>query len=164
MRRRRQTPLRPGATLVELMLAIAAAAALLAGMASTMGVAVRASNPKNTPAAELLETAACLADIAADFQFATSITELTTAAVTITVPDRNADLAQETIRYAWAGAGQPLTRSYNGGGAAALVSPVQSWTLTPYPSAAAPVYATVTIQRTTDATTTVETSLPTLNF
>jgi hypothetical protein len=164
MKRRPFAPSRRAATLVELMLAMAAGAALLAGMASTMGVAVRACDPKNTPAAGLIETAECVADVAAEFQFATAITEMTVAAVTITVPDRNNDATPETIRYAWAGAGQPLTRSYNGGAAATQLSAVQSAVFTLYPSSAAPVYATLTIQRTTDATTTVETSFPVLNL
>jgi hypothetical protein len=157
---------RRGFTLVELATSTGAAAILVAGMASTMSVALRASNPANTPAAGMLTALTCLSDMSAELQYAQAVTESTASAITATVPDRSdADAASETIRYAWSGvAGQPLTRRYNGGTVINVVPSVQSFTAEYYPSAAAAEYVTVRIQLTASTRSIVETSIPLLNL
>jgi hypothetical protein len=69
--------------------------------------------------------------IAADLKMALSITEQTPTAVTFTVPDRSGDGVTETIRYAWAGPGSPVTRQCNGQPvpAASIADNVQSFSL-----------------------------------
>ncbi len=163
----RRQPLSHGAfTLVELVAAMASAAILVAGMASTMFVALRASNPATTPAAGMLAALTCMSEMSAELQYATALTESTANALTATVPDRtDANATPETIRYAWSGvAGQPLTRSYNGGTAVNVIPSVQSFTVAYYPSAAAAEYVTVRIQPTTSTRSVVETSISLLNL
>jgi hypothetical protein len=152
-------------TLVEMVTALASATILTAGLASTMLIAVRASNPANTPAAGMLQALGCMADMAAEVQYALTVTEYTATAITVTVPDRtDANTNPETIRYAWSGvAGAPVTRSYNGGAAVSVVPSVQSFTLEYSPSAAAADFVTVRIRTTTSTRTTVETSFALVN-
>jgi hypothetical protein len=65
-----------------------------------------------------------------DLQTAKSFTERTATAVTFTVPDRDGDNIDETIRYAWAGTpGDPLTYQLNGGTATTLADDVQQFNL-----------------------------------
>jgi hypothetical protein len=106
-----------------------------------------------------------MADMAAEVQYALTVTEYTATAITVTVPDRtDANTNPETIRYAWSGvAGAPVTRSYNGGAAVSVVPSVQSFTLEYSPSAAAADFVTVRIRTTTSTRTTVETSFALVN-
>lgn len=149
-----------GVTLVELVASLAGASALMAGIASTMFIALRASDPANTPAAEMLRALSCLADVSADVQFALSVPEATATAITVTVPDRSdADTAAETIRYAWSGvAGAPLTRQANGGAVETMLDNVQALILTYVPSAATPKYVVLEVQPTASTRSIVETS------
>ncbi|MCY2929664.1 MAG: hypothetical protein NTV86_09265, partial [Planctomycetota bacterium] len=58
-----------------------------------------------------------LQQITAEVALAKTVTERTATAITFTIPDRNADGQDETIRYSWTGtAGGALTRTYNGTG------------------------------------------------
>jgi type II secretory pathway pseudopilin PulG len=163
---RRQPSSRGAFTLVELVASMAGASILVAGMASTMFVALRASNPTNTPAAGMLTALSCMSDMSAELQYARVITESTANAITATVPDRtDADATPETVRYAWSGvAGQPLTRRYNGGTVVNVIPSVQSFTVEYFPSAAAAEYVTVRIQATTSTRSVVETSISLLNL
>lgn len=164
MKPRRHRHFRRGHTLVELVASLASAGVLMAGIASTLFTAMRASNPANTPAADLLVGAECVAEIAAELQYAQAISSTSSRALTATVPDRNdADVSVETIRYAWSGvAGEPLTRTYNGV-PANVVDGVRSFAIEYFPSTSAAEWITVRIQRTANASTTVETSFPILN-
>jgi prepilin-type N-terminal cleavage/methylation domain-containing protein len=69
-------------TLVELLVTLAASSALLAGITSTLYVALRASNPSTSPAASMLAAANCLADMTAEIQYATGGTEAYRTATT----------------------------------------------------------------------------------
>jgi hypothetical protein len=162
----RKTTRRSGFTLIELVASLAGAAALVAAMGATMGIALRASDPAQTPAAGIVETSQSLADLATEVQYALTLTEATATAITVTVPDRNdADANAETIRYAWSGvAGAPVTRQYNGGTAVSVAPNVGSFAIDYRPSAAAPKYLTVRVRRAADTRTTVETALPMLNL
>jgi hypothetical protein len=152
-------------TLVEMVTALVSASILTAGLASTMFVALRASNPANTPAASMLQALNGMADMAADLQYALTVTEYTANAITVTVPDRtDANTTPETIRYAWSGvAGAAVTRSYNGGAAVNVVPSVQSFTLEYSPTAAAADFVTVRIRTTASTRSTVETSFALVN-
>ena len=143
-----------------------AAAALLAGISSSLYIALRASNPNLTPGPAVVEATACASDICGEMQYALAVTEATATAITFVVPDRvgDGDAVNETIRYAWAGANQPLTRRYNGGTTANAISSVYSLSLTYYPSAAAPELVTLRIQPKSDSQTLCETSIPLLNL
>jgi type II secretory pathway pseudopilin PulG len=162
----RPRSIRRAFTLVELVASMAGASILVAGMASTMFVALRASDPTNTPAAGMLTALTCMSDMSAELQYAQAVTESTANAITATVPDRSdPGAAPETIRYAWSGvAGQPLTRRYNNGTVVNVVPSVQSFTVEYYPSAATPEYVTVRIQATTSTRSVVETSINLLNL
>lgn len=154
-----------GFTLLELVVSLAAAATLVIGMSSTMYIALRAANPDHLGGPAALRSLACTADLAAELQFALSVTEAGSTAITFTVPDRgDANALPDTIRYAWASAGQPVTRQFNGGTATTVLSSAQSFALQYDPSSAAPRAVTVRIQATTDAGTTIETAIPLLNM
>ncbi|MCC6494333.1 MAG: hypothetical protein IT424_15080 [Pirellulales bacterium] len=162
----RRAPTRRGLTMVELVASMVSAAALTAGLSSTMFIALRASDPSYTHAAPMLETSACLADMAADLQYATAVTEATATSITVVVPDRNdADALPETIRYVFTSpAGGPLVRQINGGAFAAILPSVNSATIRYYPSAGAPRTISVTIQRATSVASTVHTAIPLVNM
>ena len=102
------------------------------------------SSAGSSPAAQSALARAAAERIADDVRLALSFTERTATAVTFTVPDRNADAAPETIRYAWSGAGgstifvgltsyaiapYTLTREYNGAAPVALAEDVQAFDL-----------------------------------
>lgn len=144
-------------SLIELVVSMAAAMAILVGAASTVAIASRASNPNTTPTVSILESGACLGEMVMDLQYAITVTSATSTGVTVTVADRNNDAVVETIRYAWAGAGQPLTRQHNGGASSNMLASVQSFAIEYYPSAVAPQYLVLRLQGSTLATSAVET-------
>ena len=108
----RSQPLR-AFTLLELVLAIVILSLIVAACGSVGLLAVRTLNACGA-ADPLAEGRAAADEIAADLRMALAITEQTPTAITFTVPDRNGDGSPETIRYAWSGAGTPLTRQVNG--------------------------------------------------
>jgi len=160
----RPRSIRRAFTLVELVASMAGASILVAGMASTMFVALRASNPTNTPAAGMLAALTCMSDMSAELQYATSppVFSSSPPSLTVTVPDRSdADTATETIRYAWSGvAGAPLTRSYNGGTAVAVIPSVHAVSV----DLGMPEFMIIRVQPTTSSRSVVETSITFLNL
>ena len=161
---RPRTTRRRGVTLIELITSLVTAAVLLAGISSSIFIAVRASDPKKTPAVSVLESSARLADMTMDLQYAQTIALATATGVTATVADRNGDNNPETIRYAWAGVGQPLTRQYNGGTTATIASSVQVFDIQYVPSSAAPQYLVLRLQGLSQASSAVETYLTLFNL
>jgi hypothetical protein len=102
-------------TLVEMVVSLTIVSILLGACGSVMLLASRVMGISAAGPAVSRAVADAAADqVAADLQMALQITERTATAVTFTVPDRNGDSTPETLRYAWAGAGSPLTRQYNG--------------------------------------------------
>ena len=169
MSRRRNehaAPRRRGLTLIEMVVALAAASVLMAAMASTMFVALRASDPTYTVAPAVVESLAALADMAAELQFATAVTVANTNAVTVTVPDRNdADALPETIHYHFTGSpARTLKRQYNGGAEAEVLKNVYALSFLYYPNASAPKTIVVTLQGSSDAASTVHTGIPLINM
>jgi hypothetical protein len=102
-------------TLVEMVVSLTIVSILLGACGSVMLLASRVIGISAAGPAVSMAVADAAADqVAADLHMALQITERTATAVTFTVPDRNGDSTPETLRYAWAGAGSPLTRQYNG--------------------------------------------------
>jgi hypothetical protein len=126
---RHRSRTRRGYTLVELLMASAASTALIGGLASAMFVASRALDPSQGAAARRTAADRAAAALLSDAQHALRLTERTATALTFAVPDRTGDNQPETLRYAWSGtAGDPLTRSLNGGAALPIASDIRSLT------------------------------------
>jgi len=103
----------------------------MVGMGSSIYVASQAFDEDVSTPLEIAQADDTLAQVMRDSQAATNISELTATAATFTVPDRDGDGDEETIRYAWSGtAGDPLTYQYNGGTVENLAEDVQHFELT----------------------------------
>lgn len=138
---------RRGSTLAELMVSLLAAGTLLSGMASTVFLCVTGSDRSATPDAATLDAIATLSELAADLRFADAITERTSTAITVTVPDRDLDMLAETVRYAWSGTpGDPLTRQYNGGGTVTVAEDVHDLAIQYRPASGPVHYLDVALQ------------------
>ncbi len=121
---------RSGFTLLEVVVSASVLSIVMVGLASAMVIASKAVT-KTTSDTSSGAAAQAVQLIASELKNATAVSELTSNAITFTVPSRNGDANPETIRYAWSGtAGAPLTRQYNGGTAATIIDSVQSLSLT----------------------------------
>ncbi|MCX5654444.1 MAG: type II secretion system protein [Planctomycetota bacterium] len=119
-------------SLVELVVTMVIVAILMAAIGSTIVLASRAIPNANNPTACTIEASMALDQLVAELEAAVYISEHSQTAVAFTVADRNADGLTERIRYAWSGTpGDPLTRQYNGGTAAAFILNVQQFSLVP---------------------------------
>ena len=119
-----------GFTLAEVVVSFVILSIIVAAAVSSLTIASRGMDIANRTTSQATKASDAAAQVAADLQVATGFTERTAKAVTFTVPDRNADGAAETIRYAWSGTpGDPLTRSYNGASAVAIAQNVQRFDL-----------------------------------
>lgn len=113
-------------TLIEVVVSMAITSILLAAVMSAMVMVARTLD-ESSPTQRTTDAAEALARLVEDLRTATAITERTSTAVTMVSPDRNADGSPETIRYAWSGvAGEPLTRTVNGGTSVSILDNVQS--------------------------------------
>jgi type II secretory pathway pseudopilin PulG len=114
-------------TLVELVLSVMVMTILMGSLMSAVLVATRSIDGGNSVAATALRARSAADQLTADLRTALTITERGPRAVTFTVPDRTGDGLPETLRYAWSGvSGDPLTRQYNGGTVATVVTNVQN--------------------------------------
>src|SRR2546423_1612183 len=139
---------RQGFTLLELMVSCAVMAVIMVGVTSSVLIASRGVS-HGAPDKSSLAAGHIANLIATELRTALSVTELTPAAITFTVPSRNGDATPETIRYAWSGtAGAPLTRQYNGGAAANIIDSVQSFQLTYTKSSTTTTNATESAEQT----------------
>lgn len=121
---------RRGFTLAELMVSMVVTSILMVGLGSAILIASHALPERNTSTDALLEGSELVDQMAGELNCALAFTERSGTAVEFTVPDRNADLAAETIRYEWTGTlGDPLTRQYNGGTAVTIAEDVQEFDL-----------------------------------
>ena len=122
---------RTGHTLVEMLVAASILSVVVVGVGSAVLVASHAvpggvGTSASSAAAESCDAASVLAS---ELSYARAFTELTPTAVTFTVPDRDSDGAEDTIRYSWDGTpGSPLRRTYNGA-AADLAGGVRAFAL-----------------------------------
>ncbi|MGE0607928.1 MAG: type II secretion system protein [Pirellulales bacterium] len=110
---------RSGYTLVELVVSLGISAVLVGGLASSVLIATKSLESPSSSSAATVEAGEAADQLAAELGTALTFTERTSTALTFTVPDRDGDQQAETIRYAWSGAGNPLTRQYNGSAATA---------------------------------------------
>ena len=124
-----KTMRRGGYTLIELVIGLAASVMLMGGMASAVAVSTRSLSLADTGSGARAVSTDVQRDFMADLQRATGFTERTASAVTFTVPDRTGDGRPEKLRYAWAGAGSPLTLQMNGGTVQNLATNVQQFQL-----------------------------------
>ena len=105
-------------TLVEVMVSMGVVAIIMGSIASVMRLATAQMGATTSGTSNLVKTTTLLQQITAEVALAKTVTEQTATAITFTVPDRNADGQDETIRYSWTGsAGGALTRTYNGSSA-----------------------------------------------
>lgn len=108
-------------TLIETVTALSIAGILMVALGSMMSMSLRAMpRPEEdvaAVAAELQDAAAWLGD---DLSAAVSVVSMTSTALEFRVADRDKDGVEEVIRYEWTGGGQSLTRTVNGGAAAAV--------------------------------------------
>ncbi|MCZ6653020.1 MAG: hypothetical protein O7D91_08330, partial [Planctomycetota bacterium] len=104
---------------------------LLSGMGSAILIASHALPGRNTATGAILRASDVIEQIAGELHCAVTFTQRSATMVEITVPDRNADLTAETIRYTWSGTpGDPLTRQYNAGTIVNVAEDVQEFDLT----------------------------------
>lgn len=119
-----------GFTLVELVVALAVMAIILLATQSVVLLAVRAVPDERSGPSAVLAAGRALDRLADDLGLAATVTKATTTEVILTVPDRNGDGQDETLRYSWSGtAGDPLLRQVNGGTAVAIAQGVQDFRL-----------------------------------
>jgi hypothetical protein len=101
------------------------ASILLAGLSSSLFIALRATETAATPTSSRIKANAALGELQADLEFALAFTEQSPNAIAFLVPDRDGDGQVETLRYAWSGTpGDPLTKQSNGGTVAAILEDV----------------------------------------
>ena len=119
----------PGYTLIEVLVSSVSASILMAGLASALFLAGRALEG-GSAAADRSRAAAAQSELLTDLEHATSFSERTDEAVTFSVPDRDGDGTDETLRYAWSAAnGGELLLSIDGGAPAPVLSGVKSFRL-----------------------------------
>jgi type II secretory pathway pseudopilin PulG len=124
---------RGGFTMVEMVLSVIITSILLLAMSSAMMLASKAVPSATSAVRQGADSNAAFEQLRADIACATSVTELTATAITVTVADRGHGAAgEETIRWSWSGvSGAPLTRSYNGSTPTTTASNVTAFALTP---------------------------------
>jgi len=118
-------------SLVELVLAMAVSGILVGAMGVVLITASSSLERGESPLDDDRTAALALADLQADLAEATRFFERTEYALWFEVPDRTGDGTAEHIRYAWSGiAGDPLTRSTNGGPPGIVAANVRDLDLT----------------------------------
>lgn len=132
------SPARRGFSLVELVLAAALMAVLLGSMVSVFMVTLCAVPGTSGAAPSISAAAGALTQVAEELRTATSFSLRTGNIVVFTVPDRNGDGVEDTVRYAWSGApGGPLIRTGRGGVTTTIATNVHAFSLT-YTTATGP--------------------------
>ncbi len=117
-------------TLIELVIACAIMAILMAAVGSALVVAAKAAPTPTSPERLAARTSAAVQELARDLSQATAISSASATGITFQVPDRTGDAAAETIQYSWSGkAGDPLTRTFNAGTAQSVADNVSSFVL-----------------------------------
>ena len=121
---------RAGFTLIEQVVSLSVISVLMTGLGSVIVLATNVLPSKNTPLVAVVESSQIVEQIAAELHTANSISERTATSIAFTVPDRNNDAVDETIRYAWSGtSGAPLTRRYNAAAIVEIAPSVKSFNL-----------------------------------
>lgn len=116
---------RPGYSLIELMVAMASSTVLLGGLASTVFLAGRSLDSDDSKTFDILNATETLDDLTIDLRNALSFSEQNPTSLSFTVPDRDSDDTEETMRYSWSGtSGDPLFVQVDGGVAVEVVDDV----------------------------------------
>jgi len=124
-------PSRRGFTIMEMILSLAVSSIVLLGVASLLSLSTRAVPPPDGVQEVSVQAADLLARLETDLSTATRVTEATATALTLVVPDRDGDSAEETIRYAWSGvASEPVLRTLNAGTPAEMLSGTTGFAIT----------------------------------
>lgn len=125
-----------GFTLVEVTIATSILSILVLAMGSAVAIARHAVPDAARGPGAVVASAQAIDLLAADLLYATSLDTAQANEIAVSTPDRNDDGVPETIRYSWSGAaGDPLTRSVNGGPPAAVAANVRNFQLA-YPTRA----------------------------
>ena len=124
-----RSPWRRGFTLVELGISSAIVGVLMVSLASVVVLSAKALPTEGSVGERIAENASALELLAGELRCATEVTHAEPTSVTFTVGDRNGDKTPETIRYAWAGAGTPVTREYNGSAPVPVSGPAAEFSL-----------------------------------
>jgi len=165
-------PHRCAFTLIEAVASLTASAVLLTAVASAMVLVSYAIPDSDSPARAPLESAEVVNDMSAELLTAVAVTSRSGNNLVLTVPDRDGDGTDETIRYGWSGAsGAPLTRKYGNASAVAILPAVYEFSLTYDLDSAVVdsvttywlVAARITLNTSTDPTTRVVTTVRLLN-
>ncbi|MGH7243448.1 MAG: prepilin-type N-terminal cleavage/methylation domain-containing protein [Phycisphaerales bacterium] len=115
-------------SLVELVLACALLAILLAAGRGAIGLAQSAARSRTVD--QSVSLSGSLNDLTGDIACATHVIGVTSTSIGVVVPDRNGDGEDETIEYSWSGtAGAPLLRVVNSGTPETIVSRLQSFSI-----------------------------------
>ena len=123
--------LRPGYTLIELVLAMAITGILLTGMSASIVIASRAISEGYDVVGLALRTSDSLGELNSDLSTAEDFLDRTSSAVTFTVPDRDGDGVSETMKYWWTGESDGrLMRQVNYGPEITLAEDVRQFALT----------------------------------
>ncbi len=110
--------------------AIAVTSILLLSMGSALLLAGRAMPDAHSPTADCLAGADAVEPMLSELQYAIAINQRSARLIEFTVADRSGDGFPEVIHYEWSGtAGDPLTRTYNGGTAVTVIANVQDFSL-----------------------------------
>lgn len=119
-----------GFTLVELSVSMAIMSIIMLGIGSTTLITTHAMpNETNSPLA-MLDHHPHLDIWAADLRVSRHIHTADIHEIEFTVADRDGDGVEDVIVYRWSGdAGDPVTRTYNGGPSAAVFPEVQFFSL-----------------------------------
>ena len=91
---------RPGFSLMELVVSIAVTSIIVGAIASAMVLVSHGLPDGNDPAAGVIQTGRLAGQIVDELWQAVQVFEVSTAAVTFAVADRNGDGSPEVIRYA----------------------------------------------------------------
>jgi prepilin-type N-terminal cleavage/methylation domain-containing protein len=118
-------------TLAELMVSLAIASVLMAGLGSAVLLATRAVPDGHGPAGQVAAAASGLNLLATEMYYAQSFSSLQPNSVSFTVAPRGSDTSPETITYSWSGvAGSPVLRQYDNGPASPVINHVSNFALT----------------------------------
>src|SRR5262249_12652789 len=114
-------------TLIEVTLAVAVSSILLLGMGVCLAMTASAADSGDDSLASSSKATDALNQLGAEISVATDANPIGPGDILLTVPDRNADGAPETIEYTWSSkAGDPLKRSYNGSTAIAVATDIRA--------------------------------------
>ncbi|MEM7229139.1 MAG: prepilin-type N-terminal cleavage/methylation domain-containing protein [Planctomycetota bacterium] len=126
MNRRRRHHSR-GMTLLELVISLSITVIVLAGITSAVMLAGDAVQANIVAANETLDANFGLNELNEDLTLATSIDDIGSHSIALTVPDRTGDNADETVVYLWVDDGGNITRTLNNEPASVIATGVQSF-------------------------------------